>query len=114
MRVKRIEKDKYTVYIYNNLYNICFVSSDLYYKDEQVKAYIQYKDRTIYIDSRISIESEEHCLIHELTHAVIYETQIMPISQYNEEHLCELMALYGKFIITLSNKIISLRKRYDN
>ena len=59
MRVKRIEKDKYTVYIYNNLYTICFVGSDLYYKDEQVKGYIQYKDRTIYIDNRISIDPKK-------------------------------------------------------
>ena len=112
-KIKCVNRDEFVYYIRGIKYHIEFTTLPLYNKDAVVKSIIIYGIHTIKIDSKISIENQKHCLIHELCHSVIYETQLCPMVNYTEEHLCELMAMYGEHIVDAANKII--HKRYiDN
>ena len=76
------------------------------------KSYIQYSTRIIYINNTLPhIETIKHCLIHEITHSYIYETQIQLKEPYSEEDLCELMAIYAEDIIKQTNTIIKKYKK---
>lgn len=110
--VKRINKDTFTYTVNNILYTVNFIQGTSLDKEgNEVKSIIVYKDRSIYIDSTISAFNQKHCLTHEITHSVIYETQLCPIINYSEEHLCELVALYGGFIVKIANSIIRKRRK---
>lgn len=42
---------------------------------------------------------------HELTHAFIFSTQCEVPEAFNEEQICEFVAIYGKEIIEMSDKL---------
>lgn len=67
---------------------------------------VHYKDREIYLNSNLDKVDICKAIKHELTHAVLYETQINLQHSYNEEDLCELMAKWGEFIVKLSGDIV--------
>lgn len=70
------------------------------------KGSIVYKTRTIYIDSRITVDSARRVLGHELTHAFMYDTQITCIPPYEEEDICEFVALYNQKIYKIVKKVL--------
>ena len=65
-----------------------------------------YKEQAIYIDKGLKLSQTIRVLIHELTHVVIYKTQVNPSELYTEEDVCEVMALYGGYIISKAQEII--------
>ena len=67
---------------------------------------VHYKDREIFVDDGLGPVDLYKVVRHELTHAVLYETQLNLNVQYSEEDMCELMAKYGSFIVKLSEEII--------
>ena len=71
------------------------------------KGVVSYKDYTIYVDSSITSKQLERLIPHELTHIVLYITQICRKDTFTEEDLCELLALYGKYIVRKSREIIN-------
>ena len=79
---------------------------NLMVKGKRCKGCIVYKDNTIYIDKNITKDNQLYVLRHEMSHAVIYETQIELKEVYSEECLCEMVAMYGEFIITKAKEII--------
>lgn len=64
-----------------------------------------YREQTIYIDKGLKLSQTIRVLIHELTHVVIYLTQVSPKDIYTEEDVCEVMALYGGYIIGKAQEI---------
>ena len=75
-------------------------------KGKRCKGCTVYKNNTIYIDKAISQENQLYVLRHEMTHVVIYETQIELKEVYSEECLCEMVAMYGEFIINKSKELM--------
>jgi len=71
------------------------------------KGAIHYRDSKIFIYTETSFKDRTRILLHELTHAVLYETQIELKEFYTEEDMCELMAKYGQYIIELYKGLIS-------
>lgn len=67
---------------------------------------VHYRQRKIYIDERLNLQDREKVIRHELTHVVLYETQIRLVDSYSEEDICEFMAKFGRYINTLVNNII--------
>ena len=65
-----------------------------------------YRAQTIYIDKSLKINQAIKVLIHEITHVVIYVTQVNPKDYYNEEDLCEFMGMYGGYILGKAKEIV--------
>lgn len=70
------------------------------------KGSIHYRAREIYISDDIFNDDLGKVIRHELSHAVLYETQLNLNTTYSEEDLCEFMAKYGEFITSKTNEII--------
>lgn len=69
------------------------------------KAEINYTNREIRISPKYLFHPKGlHLVIHEITHAYIYETQITP-PPYSEESVCEFMSIYGSEIINVSKTV---------
>ena len=66
---------------------------------------IVYKERTIYIDSSLTNDFQR-VLLHELTHAVLYETQLQLSNSYTEEDMCEFVGKYGGLIWSVYLNIV--------
>lgn len=67
---------------------------------------IHYSTQDIYIDKALSLIDKYKTIRHELTHAIIYETQINTDVTYTEEDICEFVAKYGAFINSKTEEII--------
>lgn len=86
---------------------LCTVSKqELEVNGKECKGCVHYSDRKIYVYKNLSLEDKFKVLRHELTHAVLYETQIELKEHYTEEDMCELMAKYGPFIVEKANELL--------
>lgn len=87
----------------NQKYTIIFD----YPTDCENKAEIHYTDRCIVIEPKYKTHPKLlHLIIHEVTHAYVYETQVVK-GLWNEESVCEFMAMYGPEIIKISKRILN-------
>ena len=64
-----------------------------------------YRTRDIYIDEELDEDALDEVLLHELTHAMLFETQIKPTRKFDEEDVCETVGMYGRRIIGLADKV---------
>lgn len=99
---------KYTFNLNGFRWNIVFTENEplLLVNNRICKGSIAYKTRTIYVDCRITKDSIKRVLAHELTHAILYDTQIHVKEQYSEEDVCEFCALYAAKISAISKNCI--------
>lgn len=70
------------------------------------KGSIHYNDACIYIYRNLSLRHIKRVLLHELTHAVIYETQSFYKESYSEEDMCEFISRYSLYINKIFRKAI--------
>lgn len=70
-----------------------------------------FKDKDIYIDGDLKPEHKIEVLRHEITHAVIFETQFTEVKKYTEEDVCDLVGTYGKIICELADKVMNELQR---
>lgn len=82
--------------------------SKLYINDKWCRGTIYYDEQSIYIYEGLDLLNKENVLRHELSHGFIAETQIIYRENYNEEELCEFVAMYGKNINDITNRFISI------
>ena len=64
-----------------------------------------YREKAIYIDKSLPKDRKIETIRHEITHAVIFETQFTHNKKYNEEDMCDLVGIYGKTISELTDKV---------
>lgn len=64
----------------------------------------QYVTKDIYINNELHESDIDEVLIHELTHALLSETQIKDAHKYSEEDVCELMGMYARVVVDLADK----------
>ena len=100
------------VKIFQNNWTVILTTSpkDLVVNNQKCKGSILYKDSVIFLDSNTSEKDRKRILRHELSHAWLYETQISLRDNYNEEDLCEFMAIYGSLIEEMANDILAKLK----
>lgn len=72
-----------------------------------------FKSKTIYIDQGLKPEHKIEVLRHEITHAVIFETQFVSANKYTEEDVCDLMGTYGEIICRLAEEAMYKLERED-
>lgn len=60
----------------------------------------------IYLSNELSGSRLLRTIKHELTHATIYSTQCEVPENFNEEQICEFVAIYGDVIADLAQKIL--------
>lgn len=65
----------------------------------------------IFINKELQGARLHRTVVHEVTHAVIYSTQCEILQKYNEEQLCEFMAIYAELILKISSEIITAIKK---
>ncbi len=65
-----------------------------------------FKAKEIYIDEELPDDRKAETLRHELTHAVIFETQFVTRKKYSEEDVCDLLGMYGEIINSLAGEVI--------
>ena len=70
-----------------------------------------YSKQIIYIDKNLNIEKLYQTLIHELTHAFIYCYLLKMNCKFDEEELCEFVAIYGKKIINMATDYFNNRNK---
>lgn len=64
-----------------------------------------FKSRIIYIDQSLDCTTRGEVLRHEITHAVIYETQFTQKHKYSEEDICDFVGMYGTIIHKLAHDV---------
>lgn len=64
-------------------------------------------EHEIYIDKSLDTQTKYKTLIHELTHAFIFDTQAKEDDLYTEEELCNFVSLYGYLIVDLAEEIMN-------
>lgn len=69
-----------------------------------------YKTSTITISTSIDSNLTYTTIVHELTHAYLFEYGLIS-KTYNNEHVCNFFGTYGKDIIENTTKIINSLKR---
>lgn len=72
-----------------------------------------YFDRKIYINKDLDRALLEETIRHELTHAFIYQTQILNQEEdfkYSQEMLCEFVGKYGKEIERIAERYLKEEK----
>lgn len=65
-----------------------------------------YFEDAIYIVNDLSRSEILRVLRHELTHAVIHETQLTEGACYDEEAVCELMARFAPLVCELADEVM--------
>lgn len=68
----------------------------------------EYREQKIYLYKDMSEERKRSVLIHELTHAFI-EAYGFYQNEFNEEQLCEFMAIYSNKINKICNKYFNVK-----
>lgn len=59
----------------------------------------------IYISNEVTGDQVPRVIMHELTHAYIYSTQAVQPESWNEEDVCELIAIYAWEMSVLGRQI---------
>lgn len=67
-----------------------------------------FETRKIYLSCELLEPDMRIVLMHELTHAVLFDTQIESKEGYTEENMCDFVGMYGKYITDAANKIIEV------
>ena len=65
-----------------------------------------YFEDAIYIVNDLSEAETLRVLRHELTHAVIHETQLTECASFDEEEVCELMARFAPLVCEAADKVM--------
>lgn len=74
---------------------------------KRCKGTTHYLTHFIYLDKDLPLTDKSSTLMHELTHAALYSTQIELKENYTEENLCEFVAMYGSMIYNIAYKYIN-------
>lgn len=67
-----------------------------------------YITKNIYVSDELDAESAKVTLMHELTHAYVYCTQVQGLSELDEEDLCNFVGMYGERIVNLASEILGV------
>ena len=96
--------------IWNKVYTVVFTNNkeDLLVKGKQCKASISYGKKIIWLDEKLkaSRDNLSRAIMHEITHAFIYETKFTQAETYLEEDLCDFVAIYTKPIMQATERAI--------
>lgn len=65
---------------------------------------VSYREQTIYLDKTLLLQEKRKTLAHELSHAILYITQIEYKKDFSEEMLCEFVGKYCEIINSIINK----------
>ena len=84
-------------------------SDDVNLLDGKNKCYgiCYYTEQIIYIDKSLEINKLYRTLKHELTHAFIYCYLLKMNCKFDEEELCEFVAIYAEKIINIATDFIN-------
>lgn len=63
-------------------------------------------DHRIYINTSVNAMMAEHVVRHEVTHAVLYSSQITTPEQFSEENVCDFIGDWGPEIERVSKIIL--------
>lgn len=69
---------------------------------------------TIYLSNELDERTLRRVLTHELTHAFLFATQIEKLETFNEEQVCELVAIWGPEIIKTTNMLVNWGLEHDS
>lgn len=109
-------------FIGNATYKIFFINNDLderlYLKEDESYHFgiTDFKKEEIYINNNLSNNKKKQTLIHEITHAYINEYGFKSTDYFNEEQLCEFMAMQGDNILLTSTSVLeeyNIKTKYD-
>lgn len=64
-------------------------------------------EQKIYLSEELTKITAKSVVIHELTHAFLYSTQIKEDESYTEEEMCEFLSKWGEQILCLSAEVYS-------
>lgn len=111
--VRRIRNAEYKIYFLNNDFD-----KRLYLKDDEKYHFgiINFADEEIYINGNLTLNKIKQTLVHEITHAYINEYGFKSIDYFDEEQLCEFMAMYGDSILISCTRILeeyNIKNKYD-
>lgn len=88
-------------------------------KDEKLKindkecwGTCMYEEQTIYICQEMRLSKKKQTLMHELSHAFLYEYLLKFQENFDNEELCEFVAKYSQRIGNLANKYIDYKYKY--
>lgn len=87
------------------VYEVTTDDPKLTFKGTTALGMTYYMTQSIYIDKALTKDHKIEVIRHEITHAVIFETQFAENKKYSEEDICELIAIYGKVICDLADKV---------
>ncbi len=73
---------------------------------ERALGLTMYFEDTIYIANDLSAPETLRVLRHEITHALIHETQLAESARYDEEAVCELMARFAPLVSELADEVM--------
>lgn len=96
----------------NAIYKVFFVNNEfdkrLYLKEDESYHFgiIDFANEIIYINNTLTLNKLKQILIHEVTHAYVNECGFKGIDYFNEEQLCEFIAMQGEKILISCTEII--------
>lgn len=64
-----------------------------------------YGKQQIYLAAELNANTALRVIIHELTHAYLYSTQMRLPDTFTEEEVCEFVACWGADIIGMANEV---------
>lgn len=115
--------------LYEDKYEIIEVSKEEMYKINEARGkedrnYYPYgitshHERKIFINEEICDKEKERTLVHELMHAWMYITANAYQENYNEEHICEMVAASNQLINDIvneymqENKMVKIKNEID-
>ena len=78
--------------------------------DDECYGTCRYDRQNIYLLKSMRLSMKKQTLIHELTHAFLYEILLKRQKSYDNEEICIFVSKYGERIINLANKYMEIKK----
>ena len=80
--------------------------------DKECWGTCKYDCQHIYLCKQAMLGKKKQTLIHELSHAFVYEYLLKIQESYDNEDLCEFVAKYGERIVLSANKYFEVKYKY--
>jgi hypothetical protein len=77
----------------------------LHVDGEMCRGATWYGKQQIYLAEELTANTAMRVIIHELTHAYLYSTQMRLPDTFTEEEVCEFVACWGTDIISMANEV---------
>lgn len=75
--------------------------------DGEILGSVNFREKKVYIKKDVALSEKRATLLHELCHAILYETQAKEFDTATEEEICNLFGMCADMAVDVANLYFS-------